>query len=434
MSKIVLLQAENVKRLKAVSVRPSGALVKVGGRNAQGKTSLLDSIQLALGGKSLQPPKVIRAGETTAKVVLETEDLVVTRTWTSKGTYLEVRGRDGVIHKSPQTMLDKLVGSLSFDPVAFMRMDAKKQLLALRELVGVDTSGIEQKREQLYEQRTLVNRDVATAAAKAAALPVVNAPDVEVDLVELLAEKGKLQVRAEENASARADAKAAERELEARSQAKTAAARVVADLEQRLVAARAELEKASSGAATASSMLDMAKVAASDLVEPDFGPVNARIAAFEETNRKVRTKKQRASWTAEQKRLEAQSESLTAAIAGLDNERAAMIAAAKFPVAGLAFDEGGVTFQSLPIEQASAAEQLKVSMAMALARNPELKVALIRDGSLLDAESMAVVQELAEKAGAQVWIEVVGAPEDAAVLIEDGEATGPDAQAVEASA
>ena len=42
--RIVRLEAENVKRLKAVAINPTGAVIKVAGKNKQGKTSLLDAI------------------------------------------------------------------------------------------------------------------------------------------------------------------------------------------------------------------------------------------------------------------------------------------------------------------------------------------------------------------------------------------------------
>ena len=57
---ITELRAENIKRLVAVRVKPDGSLVVVGGNNGQGKTSLLDSIAMALGGKDLMPAEPLR--------------------------------------------------------------------------------------------------------------------------------------------------------------------------------------------------------------------------------------------------------------------------------------------------------------------------------------------------------------------------------------
>jgi len=98
----------------------------------------------------------------------------------------------------------------------------------------------------------------------------------------------------------------------------------------------------------------------------------------------------------------------------------AQLAAAKFPVEGLSFDEAGVLFNGIPFPQASAAEKLRVSVAMGIAMNPEFKVMLIRDGSLLDETNLATVAKMAAKSGAQVWIERVGKGKECQVIIEDG--------------
>ena len=98
-----------------------------------------------------------------------------------------------------------------------------------------------------------------------------------------------------------------------------------------------------------------------------------------------------------------------------------MISKAAYPVAGLGFDQlGGVTFNGLPFSQASTAEQLRVSVAIGLALNPQLRVLLIRDGSLLDDDSMKMVAKMAAKADAQVWIERVEIDGQVSVVIEDG--------------
>src|SRR5437660_1486686 len=97
MSKIIRLESTNYKRLKAVEIvpDPDGNLVIVAGKNGQGKTSILDSITAALGGvNGKTTPKPIRDGEDRAEIVLETEDLIVTRKFTASGPTLLVKSRD----------------------------------------------------------------------------------------------------------------------------------------------------------------------------------------------------------------------------------------------------------------------------------------------------------------------------------------------------
>lgn len=82
--KIIELQAENVKRLRAVDITPDGTLQVIGGRNAQGKSSVLDAVWLALGGgkAAKETPLPIRDGQEKASVRLDLGDLIVTRSWT----------------------------------------------------------------------------------------------------------------------------------------------------------------------------------------------------------------------------------------------------------------------------------------------------------------------------------------------------------------
>ena len=48
---ILQLQASNVKRLRAVNIRPDGQVVVLGGKNGAGKSSVLDAITYALAGE-----------------------------------------------------------------------------------------------------------------------------------------------------------------------------------------------------------------------------------------------------------------------------------------------------------------------------------------------------------------------------------------------
>jgi hypothetical protein len=79
-----------------------------------------------------------------------------------------------------------------------------------------------------------------------------------------------------------------------------------------------------------------------------------------------------------------------------------------------------VLYQGIPFIQGSAAEQLRVSMAIAMASNPKLKVILIRDGSLLDADNLKVIEEMARDKDFQVWIEAVRENGEIGIFIEDG--------------
>jgi hypothetical protein len=140
-----------------------------------------------------------------------------------------------------------------------------------------------------------------------------------------------------------------------------------------------------------------------------------------ETNRLADAWEARSRHLAKVERLRADVQALTGQIELLDEKKARVLESVTMPVPGLSIDGEVVHFNDIPLAQASSAEQLRVGVAVACAMNPKLKVMIIRDGSLLDEDSMRMVAEMAVEHGAQVWIEVVRSDDSVSVIIEDGE-------------
>ncbi len=409
--KITKLEVEAFKRVKAVRITPDGNAVVIGGANGAGKSSALDAIEAALGGKKHTPEEPIRRGQKKARVVVETDELVVTRTFTAKGSQLEVKAKDGSVYPSPQALLDGLVGELSFDPLTFARQAPKEQAETLRQLVGLDFTILERERQGAYDERTEVGREIKRLQGALDKLPEAPAGAAEVSVAELLAEAERRQKVNAENASTR-------HALDVLRKRAINAAAEVERLEKLLAAAKADLEAIrSEGKAVAA---DVAQ-----LVDENLDEIRARIANAEETNRAARAAKERERLQADLDQQIEASEKLTAKITAIDAQKAAAAAAAQYPIEGLAVTEDGVTLGGVPFEQASQAEKLRASVAIGLALNPKLKVLLIRDGALLDAHSLRIVGEMAAAADAQCWIEVVGNRDEVTVLIEDGEVAAP---------
>ncbi len=409
--KIIELQAENVKRIRAVTIRPDGNVVTINGENGQGKSSCLDAIAYALGGKDLHPPEVIRRGEESAQVVVDLGEIIVKRRWTAGGTSLTVESKEGgVVFKSPQTMLDKLVGELSFNPIKFLGLEPKVQAKTLRELVGVDTSAIEAAHSALYTQRTQVTITGKELSARFDAMPApaADVPDEPVSVDALLDEQMKLQARKTANDTFRNALADAVMTLDRQRERLRTADDRVRRLQDELHAATAIAKEAGAAVDVAMAAEKEQREQASKLVDPDISEVVRKISRADATNQAVREKKARQVLEAHLKEKREEAKALNKKLADLDTEKAKLISTAKFPVPGLGFTADGLTLNGLPLEQASGAERLRVSLAMGLALNPKLKVVLIHDASLLDKKSLAMVAEMAAAADAQVWLEVVG--------------------------
>ncbi|UXN30979.1 AAA family ATPase [Glutamicibacter sp. M10] len=400
--KVISLTTTNYKRAKHVEIKPDpeGNLVIVAGKNGQGKSSVLDSISAALGGaNSKTTPKPIRDGEDRAEIVLETEELTVTRVFTPSGSRLTLTSKDGAKYPKAQAKLDELVGDLSMDPLAFTLLDDKKQLAQLLELVELpfDPDQLEVERKQAFDERTAVNRRVKefeSALAQFGELPDA-VPANEVSVSELLGEYRKLEAAQQESDRYLTDLNESQYKVQ--------------ELERQLAAARKHFDDVS------------ALVANQSDYKADLERMRTQIDGAEETNRLVRKAKERGSLSFQHEAAKGQANSLTAKLDEIAKTKADGLASASFPVDGLGFTEDGVTYQGVPFKQASSAEQIRVSMAMAIALNPKLKVIRIQDGSLLDSDSLALIEETAQEHGYQIWLEVVGDDIEDAYTIIDGE-------------
>lgn len=402
--KIVRLTAENIKRIRAIEITPDGTVQIVTGRNAQGKTSVLDAIWLALGGgaASKDTPRPIRDGEDHASVELDLGDLIVTRTWDAeKGkTELRVTAPDGSKYRTPQTLLDGLVGKLSFDPLAFTRLTAREQRQALLDLLDLDFTAEDAERQRLYDLRLETGRQAHAFGD----LPKLD-KGAPVDEVSVAAIVDQIQTAMRQRSTIDGIRHAIKEHLAeiGRIDEQIATLQISrANIANRIAANQEELD---------------------GLAEPaDTDALRAELAGIEERNKVARENRRIVESREKQKALDERYTELGRAIAAIDDTKAATLAAVRMPVDGLGFDEQGVTYNGVPFAQASSAEQIRVSLAMAMALNPALRVIRILDGSLLDADSMAAIAAQARANDYQVWVERVEDDSPAAVLIEDGQA------------
>lgn len=418
--KIIKLQAENIKKLKAVEITPDGNTVILSGKNGQGKTSILDSIWFAFGGgdATKDTSKPIRDGEKSAVVTLDLGDYKITRNWTSNDkSYLKVETKDGAKYSSPQKLLDSLVGKLSFDPLAFSTMDDKTQLKTLLELVelSIDPAEIDRQKKEIFDQRTLVNRDAKNLEGQLAAIPepASDVPKEEISSASVLAEMQKASDELTANNQKRRELQDLARESNGLKSDITNTQERIAELQERLAKQQGQFKEVNAKGKAL-------KVAVEKLVDPDLSVFQTKLQQVESINNSVRLARQYQGVKTSLDEKTAESKKLTSQIAGLDKQKDDALKAAKFPVEGLGFDEAGVTFGNIPFKQCSAGERLRVSLAMAMALNPKLKVIRITDGSLLDSSNMKLIEEMAKEQDYQVWIEVVDESGTLGVYIEDG--------------
>lgn len=407
--KIINLQAENVKKLIAIDITPTGNLVEISGKNGQGKTSVLDSLWWALSGAANIQGSPIRNGEKQALIKLDFGEFIVTRTFKKDDnrttSTIRIEDAEGTVIRQPQTMLDKLLGQLSFDPLAFARMSKKQQFEQLKRFVpGVDFEAIEAERLKLYDQRTNINRQALEAKVLADKIVVsIEAGEKEVDesaLIQELEDAGKHNSSIEQRKANRNKLK--DRQEFLQSEIKKLSEQV------------AEMKK------EAGDIVEKF-LNAPTLPEPiDTSVITNKIKVARETNKKFEYLGRREGHLLTRQNLLEESHAITEQIETIDADKRSKIAEAKLPVEGLGFGDNEILIDDVPFNQASDAEQLQVSIAMAMALNPDIRVIRVRDGSLLDEDSMAMLAKMADDKDYQVWIETVNSGKAGAIVLEDG--------------
>lgn len=431
---IIQLTAENFMGLKAVSISPDGNVVEITGPNGAGKSSVLRAIWAALGGKDAFPKKPIRDGEDSAMVRLVLgEDgkpaLKVRLKFIGQedGSFthsLIVENGEGARFNSPQKMLDKLVGALSFDPLAFANAKPAAQMETLKQfVVGVDLDDLAAKNADDFKTRTDINRRAKAERVRADAIDIpAGAPKARID------DKALLDEYANAGAGNAKIAQRAENRRQAKEEAETKTRRA-RDLFDEVAALR---QKADEAEKQAVALGEEAKEIKDDLAdapalpEPvDLTDLRKRIDEAAEANRRfdaaAAARQQQKALSESAAALEAESAALTARMEERDKAKAAAIAKAKMPIKGLGFGADEITLDDVPFSQVNAAAKLRASVAIAAALNPDLRVLRVEQGVLLDKAGFKQLAALAKEMNMQVWCETVESGRPAAIEIRDGE-------------
>lgn len=450
--RVVSLQAQNVMRLAAVEIAWAAdkSTLTIGGKNGAGKSSVLNAVAMALGGAALCPDEPIRRGESEGFVEVNLGELVVRREfsrekitrpvegqdqqafigWSETKSRISVKNADGIRLGTPQSILDKLIGKLSFDPLAFAAMGnegaegEKRQAAILRQVVGLDTTDIDAKRAAAFQRRAALNKQLKDGEAVVAAM--VSYPDAPAEETPMDA-IGAEMLKAEEHRKLADEAERAVSTCEARiasleTQCQTRYARIE-ELHRQIASIQEELVPLEQNFTAEGKNLDALKITAeaARAVVPDVSAIRQKLANAEATNVKVRANKAKAIEVKRLEGIEQQAKAEDAEVKRLEREKEEALRAVKFPVEGLGVGDGGVTFNGIPFKQASTAEQMRVSVAVGFALNPGLKLLLVRNGNALDEDSMKLVAEQAEKAGGQILMEYVTKDaSEVSVMIEDG--------------
>ena len=420
--KITSLEIENVKRITAVSMTVEGkALTVIGGKNAQGKSSVLDSIMWALGGERFKPSNAIHAGAEKGYIKVELDNGVTVERAGINGT-LKVTSSRG---KGGQSLLNDFVNIFALNLPKFMAAsdtEKAKMLLDVFPDLGRKLSELNAECKRLFDERHALGQIADRKTKYAEELPFdFSLPEDPLSGSEMAK---KLQAAMSVNAGNQAlrnKVGQCEDEVKAKLYRAESARKRVADLESALSDARGELANAEKDHASAQTQLGNARKTATELKDLDTTAIEKELEQIDSTNAAIRANQSKRSAEDESSHLKAQYEDMTQTLETKRAQRIALLSSVKMPLSGLSFDEAGaLVFNGQPWDCMSGAEQLRVSAAICAAVNPKCGFVLLDKLESMDPETLEEFAAWLDERDLQAIGTRVSTGDECSIVIEDG--------------
>lgn len=400
-TKITSLELENIKRIKAVQITPTASgLTVIGGRNGQGKTSVLDAIMWILGGERYRPSEPKREGSVTppyGKITLS-NGLVVER----KGKNSDLKVIDPSGNRAGQQLLNEFISQFALDLPRFMNGNNKEKADTLLQVIGVGDKlyELEQQEKELYNQRRTIGQIADQKRKYAAELPVY--PDVPAEPIsasELIREQQEILARNGENQKKRqrlSELQSAEENIQ----------RQIEELLKRQAKVRSDLE--------------IAQMDAKDLQDQSTAELEKNIADIEEINRKVRMNLDKEKAEEEAQEYAMKYDAHTEKIEAVRKARTDLLEGANLPLEGLSVEDGELTYRGFKWDNLSGADQMKVGVAIVRKLNPKCGFVLLDKLEQMDIDTLNEFGHWLQQEGLQVIATRVSTGDECSIIIEDG--------------
>lgn len=406
--KINAMQVENVKRVKAVALEPSAnGLTVIGGKNGQGKTSVLDAIAWALGGDRYRPSNAEREGSTLPPhIKLELSNgLIVERS--GKNSALKVVDTTG--KRSGQQLLNEFVEQLAIDLPRFLQASNREKADTLLQVIGVgdQVRSLEVKEKEVYNRRHMIGQEADRKRKYADELPhYPAAPNEPVSASQLIRQQQDILARNGENQRKRMRANQIEHEY-----GRTAAH--VSLLRSQLADAEKQLQQLEAD-------LAIAQKDALDLQDESTDEIERSLQEIEQINIQVRANCDREKAEQDAAYYAQQYQDLTKELEEIRHDKYALLDSAKLPLPGLSVEDGELTYNGKKWDCMSGADQLIAATAIVRAINPKCGFVLLDKLEQLDADQLHMFGVWLQSQQLQVIATRVSTGPECSIIIEDG--------------
>ena len=406
--KINSLQLENVKRVKAVQLKPSpSGLTIIGGNNGQGKTSVLDAIAWVLGGNKFKPSEPRRDGsELPPNLHVKMDNgLVVER----KGKNSDLKVIDPSGNKAGQNLLDEFIDQFALNLPKFMAANNKEKANTLLQIIGVGDKlfELDNKEESLYNQRRSIGQirdQKESSAAEMESYP--DAPEEPVSVSELIKQQQEILAKNGENQKKRM-------ELDTLKTKEQTIQDNIRELKDRLLEAETDLAKVQAD-------LKIADKTVSQLQDESTAEIEKSISDIESINHQVNINKSKAMAEEEANSFALQYNDLSTQIENIRQEKTELLNAADLPLPELMIQDGELTYKGYKWDNLSGSDQLKVSTAIVRKLNPECGFVLLDKLEAMDTDTLKDFGNWLTENDLQVIATRVSTGEECQIIITDG--------------
>jgi len=430
--KITSLEIENVKRVRAVSLDVSGPLTVIGGRNSQGKTSVLDSIMWALGGDKYRPSKPVHEGAEKAAIRIELSNgITVERKGVNSS--LTVKGPTG---KGGQSLLNEFVSAFALDLPKFMAAtgtEKAKMLLEVFPGLGKELQRLNEESKRLYNERLAIGQIADRKAKYAKELPYIDGvpetPLSGADMAEKM--KAALTVNAR-NDELRNNVGKIEEQIKGDEYRLESISKRVSDLKRQLKEAEKEYADKKEFIDTKRMGLENIKIAQAGLQDTDTSEIEKELEQIDQINANVRANSEKAHAEAEADELKKQYAGITGQLEQVRTDRLKLLSNVKIPLEGLLVDEEGeLVYAGQRWDCMSGSEQLRVATAICAAIKPTCGFVLLDKLESMDVETLREFGAWLAGKNLQAIGTRVGTGSENSIIIEDGVVVGEEEKEVE---
>ena len=410
--KINRLEIENVKRIHAVMIEPSkDGLTIIGGKNRQGKSSVLDAIAWALGGNKYKPSQAVNADSTIPprlKIIMD-NGLVVER----KGKNSDLKVTDPEGQKGGQQLLDSFVEELAINLPKFMEATGKEKANTLLQIIGVgpQLAELEQKEKQLYQERLYVGRTADQKEKYAKEQPYYpDAPEEPVSASELIREQQEILARNGQREQWR-------REHDA--------------ILGKIMRVKDEIKFHENLVRTLKAQLDeldeqrkASEKTPAEMKMESTEELERSIENIEVINRKVRANLDKAKAEEDAKQYRDQYTELSQAIEDVRKQKTGLLESADLPLPGLSVKDGELVYNGQQWDNMSSAEQMIVSTSIVRKLNPKCGFVLLDKLEAMDIDTLKEFGAWLEQEGLQAIATRVSTGDECSIVITDGYVEG----------